>query len=173
MKTHASLGVAASVQRSIRTVVLSLSSGHFGEASIGERSPMPLSSLLRETRSVLCQSSGELLERRKQGYTGAEQWIIGNYAYYPRSRSLSGHDITDPGKPVLTDTVKVDARLINDISTTADGKIPVIREGASSRKNGIVFTTPRIRASKPISDYSDSDGWCAQRICRRALCLSD
>ena len=34
----------------------------------------------------------------------------------------------------------VDARLINDISTTPDGKIGVItREGASSRKNGIVF----------------------------------
>jgi hypothetical protein len=34
----------------------------------------------------------------------------------------------------------VDARLINDVSTTADGKIGVItRQGASSRKNGIVF----------------------------------
>src|SRR5262249_33758521 len=36
--------------------------------------------------------------------------------------------------------IGLDARLVNDVSTTADGKIAVVtREGASSRKNGLVF----------------------------------
>ena len=78
---------------------------------------------------------------------GAEEWIIGNYAYFS---TISDHflvyDISDPAHPKLTDTVKVDARLINDISTTADGKILVIsREEASNRKNGIAFMTLPIR----------------------------
>jgi hypothetical protein len=88
---------------------------------------------------------------------GAEQWIIGNYAYFS---TISDHflvfDISDPANPKLTDTVKVDARLINDISTTADGKILVIsREGASSRKNGIAFyDTSDPAHPKPISEYT-------------------
>jgi len=88
---------------------------------------------------------------------GAEEWIIGNYAYYS---TISDHflvyDISDPAHPKLTDTVKVDARLVNDISTTADGKILVIsREGASNRKNGIAFyDTSDPAHPKPISDYT-------------------
>ncbi len=56
-------------------------------------------------------------------FQGAEQWIIGNYAYYSTipDRFLV-YDISDPANPKLTDTIKVDARLVNDISTTADGK---------------------------------------------------
>jgi hypothetical protein len=56
----------------------------------------------------------------------------------------------------LTDTVKVDARLVNDISTTADGKILVIsREGASNRKNGIAFyDTSDPAHPKFISEYT-------------------
>ena len=72
---------------------------------------------------------------------GAEEWIFGNYAYFS---TISDHfvvfDISDPAHPKQTDSVKVDARIINDISTTADGKVLVIsREGASNRKNGIAF----------------------------------
>jgi len=65
-------------------------------------------------------------------------------------------DISDPANPKLTDTVKVDARLINDISTSADGKILVIsREGASNRKNGIAFyDTSDPAHPKLISEYT-------------------
>jgi hypothetical protein len=71
----------------------------------------------------------------------AEQWIIGNYAYLSSvSDKLWVYDISEPASPKLLDTLTVDARLINDVSTTPDGKIGVItREGASTRKNGIVF----------------------------------
>jgi hypothetical protein len=90
-------------------------------------------------------------------FQGAEQWIIGNYAYYSTiSDRFLVYDISDPANPKLTDTVKVDARLVNDISTTADGKILVIsREGASNRKNGIAFyDTSDPAHPKLISDYT-------------------
>lgn len=90
-------------------------------------------------------------------FQGAEQWIIGNYAYYStiHDRFLV-YDISDPANPKLTDTVKVDARIVNDIMTTADGKILVIpREGASNRKNGIAFyDTSDPAHPKLISEYT-------------------
>ena len=49
-------------------------------------------------------------------------------------------EVTDPSNLVIIDTITVDARTINDVKISADGRIGVItREGASSRKNGIVI----------------------------------
>ena len=90
-------------------------------------------------------------------FQGAEQWIIGNYAYYSTiSDKFLVYDVSDPAHPKLTDTIKVDARLVNDIMTTADGKILVIsREGASNRKNGIAFyDTSDPAHPKLISEYT-------------------
>jgi hypothetical protein len=90
-------------------------------------------------------------------FQGAEQWIIGNYAYYSTiADRFFVYDISDPANPKLTDTIKVDARIVNDISTTADGKILVIsREGASNRKNGIAFyDTSDPAHPKLISEYT-------------------
>ena len=90
-------------------------------------------------------------------FQGAEQWIIGNYAYYSTiADRFMVYDISDPAKPKLTDTIKVDARIVNDIMTTADGKILVIsREGASNRKNGIAFyDTSDPAHPKLISEYT-------------------
>jgi hypothetical protein len=90
-------------------------------------------------------------------FQGAEEWIIGNYAYYSTvSDRFLVYDISDPAHPKLTDTVRVDARLVNDISTTPDGKILVIsREGASNRKNGIAFyDTSDPAHPKLISEYT-------------------
>jgi len=90
-------------------------------------------------------------------FQGAEQWIIGNYAYYSTiADRFFVYDISDPTQPKLTDTIKVDARLVNDIMTTADGKILVIsRENASNRKNGIAFyDTSDPAHPKLISEYT-------------------
>ena len=92
-------------------------------------------------------------------FATAEEWIFGNYAYVSTiADRFLVYDISDPAKPNLTDTVKVDARIINDISTTADGKILVIsREGASNRKNGIAFyDTSDPAHPKPISEYTET-----------------
>jgi len=92
-------------------------------------------------------------------FEAAEEWIIGNYAYLSTiSDKLLVYDISDPAHPKLTDSIKVDARLVNDVSTTADGRILVIsREGASNRKNGIAFfDTSNPAHPKPISEYTET-----------------
>ncbi|HEX8692443.1 MAG TPA: hypothetical protein VF746_08500 [Longimicrobium sp.] len=49
-------------------------------------------------------------------------------------------DVTDPARPALTDSVVVDARAVNDVAVSADASLAVItREGAQSRRNGIVL----------------------------------
>ena len=92
-------------------------------------------------------------------FEAAEEWIIGNHAYLSTiSDRLLVYDISDPSQPKLTDTIKVDARLINDVSTTPDGRILVIsREGASNRRNGIAFfDTSDPAHPKPISEYTET-----------------
>ncbi|MGE0441582.1 MAG: Ig-like domain-containing protein [Gemmatimonadales bacterium] len=50
------------------------------------------------------------------------------------------YDITDLGNPVKTDSVRVDARTINDVTVSPDGRYGVLsREGASNRVNGVVI----------------------------------
>jgi hypothetical protein len=55
-------------------------------------------------------------------------------------------DVTDPASPVLTDSIQLDARRINDVKIHPDNRVGVVtREGASNRRNGIVLldlTTP-------------------------------
>lgn len=49
-------------------------------------------------------------------------------------------DVTDPANMQIIDTVTVDARTVNDVKVSEDGRTAVItREGASNRKNGIVI----------------------------------
>ncbi|MDW3652271.1 MAG: Ig-like domain-containing protein [Bacteroidia bacterium] len=49
-------------------------------------------------------------------------------------------DVTDPANIVGIDTFTVDARTVNDVKVSEDGKVCIIsREGASNRKNGIVI----------------------------------
>ena len=49
-------------------------------------------------------------------------------------------DVTDPANMKIIDTVTVDARTVNDVKISADGRVGVMtREGASDRKNGFVI----------------------------------
>ena len=92
-------------------------------------------------------------------FQAAEQWIFKNYAYVSTiSDKLLVYDISDPANPKLTETLKVDAHNVNDVSLTADGKIGVItREGASSRKNGIIFLdTSDLAHPKVLSEYTET-----------------
>jgi hypothetical protein len=50
------------------------------------------------------------------------------------------YDITDLNNPVKTDSVQVDARTINDVTVSPDGRYGALsREGASNRVNGVVI----------------------------------
>jgi uncharacterized protein YjdB len=87
----------------------------------------------------------------------SEEWIVGHHAYLSTiADKVFVYDIADPANPKLLDTLKVDARIINDISTTPDEHIGVFtREGASNRKNGIVFLDTTDPAHlKVLSEYT-------------------
>ena len=96
----------------------------------------------------------------QEEFQAAEEWIVGNYAYV--SSIMAGrlwvYDISDPSHPTKVDSLAFDARVINDISTTPDGKIGVIsREGASNRKNGIVFLdTSQPAHPKVLSEFTET-----------------
>jgi len=49
-------------------------------------------------------------------------------------------DVTNPDSMIIIDTITVDARTVNDVKISEDGRVGVItREGASNRKNGFVI----------------------------------
>ena len=71
----------------------------------------------------------EGLDGRDYAVTGT--WGADGHAYF--------WDVTDPSSIHLVDTVRVNARTVNDVKVSPDGKFAVIgREGASDRKNGLV-----------------------------------
>ncbi|MGH7538281.1 MAG: LVIVD repeat-containing protein, partial [Gemmatimonadales bacterium] len=91
----------------------------------------------------------------------AELWLHpdGKHAYLSTiGDRLYAIDISDPAKPVITDSVLVDARVVNDVMTTEDGKYGVMtREGASSRRNGIVMLSFEDPAHpKPIAEFTET-----------------
>ena len=67
-------------------------------------------------------------------------------------------DISDPANMTIIDTIKVDARTVNDVKISENGRVGVIsREGASNRKNGLVI----LDVSDPfnvriINEYNDN-----------------
>jgi plastocyanin len=96
-----------------------------------------------------------------KGFAAAELWLHpdGKHAYLSTlADRLYAIDIADPAKPFLTDSVLVDARVVNDVMTTEDGKYGVMtREGASTRKNGIVILSFEDPAHpKAIAEFTET-----------------
>ncbi len=71
----------------------------------------------------------------------SELWPFGKYLYVATLKDeLRVYDLSNPASPQLTETLKIDARSILDVSLTDDGRIGVLtREGASNRQNGLLF----------------------------------
>ena len=83
-------------------------------------------------RSALATSEVWVYPNGKVAYLGT---ILGGDRVYVIN-------VADPANPTIVDSVVVNARTINDIMTSEDGKVMVItREGADNRKNGIVVAT--------------------------------
>jgi hypothetical protein len=71
----------------------------------------------------------------------ADLWVFGNVAYLGTfgDDKLRVFDISDAANPVLTDSIQVDARRINDVmANPEEGFAIMTREGAANRVNGIV-----------------------------------
>jgi hypothetical protein len=94
-------------------------------------------------RTVEVLGRGPVIDRHTsdlwvwEGVDGRDYAITGTWG-------AAGHayfwDVTDPSAISLIDTVRVDARTVNDVKVSEDGKFCVIsREGASNRKNGLVI----------------------------------
>lgn len=91
-----------------------------------------------------------------------EVWVhpSGKYAYLGTSGGgdrMYAIDISDPSKPVVTDSVMANTRRVNDIMTTPDGKFLVFtREGAADRKNGLVICSLEDPAHpKQIAEFTE------------------
>ena len=70
-----------------------------------------------------------------EGADGRDYAYVGTFMY----DWMKAWDVTDPASPVLTDSVQLDARRINDVKIHASNRIGILtREGASDRRNGIV-----------------------------------
>ena len=77
-----------------------------------------------------------------EGVDGRDYAYIGTFLW----DWMKVWDVTDPASPVLTDSLQLDARRINDVKIHPNSRVGIVtREGASSRRNGIVLldlTTP-------------------------------
>ncbi len=73
-----------------------------------------------------------------EGQDGRDYVYTGTHANGGGERMFAW-DVTDPENPVLTDSVVVDARVVNDVKVSDDASWAIItREQASNRANGIV-----------------------------------
>ena len=65
-------------------------------------------------------------------------------------------DITDMNNIVRTDSIRIDARTINDVTVSPDGRYGVLtREGASNRVNGVVILDLAVPAHPKIASTFD------------------
>ena len=96
-------------------------------------------------------------------FTTEEVWIHpdGKHAYLGSGGGgdvLITMDISNPAKPVITDSLIENTRRVNDVMTTKDGKWMVFtREGASDRKNGFVIASLEDPAHpKKVADFTEN-----------------
>jgi len=89
-----------------------------------------------------------------EGIDGRDYAYVGTFGH----DWMMAFDVTDPTQPVLTDSVQVDARRINDVKIHPNNRIAIItREGASSRRNGIVLLDLADPAHPTImSEYTET-----------------
>jgi hypothetical protein len=89
-----------------------------------------------------------------EGVDGRDYALIGTFMH----DWAKVFDITDPANPTLTDSVQLDARRINDVKIHPNNRIGILtREGASSRRNGIVVLDLSSPAHpKIISEFTET-----------------
>lgn len=90
----------------------------------------------------------------------ADIWPQNGYVYLGthQANQIRTYNVSDPANPVLTDSVEVDARVINSVKVSEDGKwLAATREGAANRRNGIVFFSLADPAHpKLVSEYTET-----------------
>ncbi|MGB1842246.1 MAG: Ig-like domain-containing protein, partial [Longimicrobiales bacterium] len=89
-----------------------------------------------------------------EGVDGRDYAYIGTFMW----DWMKVWDVTDPANPVLTDSLQLDARRINDVKIHPNNRLGIVtREGASSRRNGMVFLDLSTPAHPTIlSEYTET-----------------
>src|SRR5258705_230431 len=115
----------------------------------------------RATITATARTGIEVRGRVPITVSAAELWVppSGTCAYLSTiADRVYAIDVTDVTHPKIVDSMMTNARIVNDIMTTEDGKYGVFsREGASDRKNGIVvFDASNPCHPKPVSEYTQT-----------------
>lgn len=89
-----------------------------------------------------------------EGVDGRDYAYIGTFMW----DWMKVWDVTDPENPILTDSLQLDARRINDVKIHPNNRLGIVtREGASSRRNGMVFLDLSEPAHPTIlSEYTET-----------------
>jgi hypothetical protein len=89
-----------------------------------------------------------------EGVDGRDYAYIGTFQY----DWMKVWDVTDPGSPILTDSLQLDARRINDVKIHPNNLVGIVtREGASDRRNGIVVLDLSTPAHPTVfSEYTET-----------------
>ncbi len=91
----------------------------------------------------------EGVDGRDYAVTGT--WSANGWAFF--------WDVTDPTNIVKTDSIQIDARTVNDVKVSPDGRYAALsREGASNRSNGVVILDMSTPAHPTIASTFDSNG---------------
>jgi hypothetical protein len=97
----------------------------------------------------------------RSAYPTSEVWVHpnGKVAYLGTLQAGIVYvvDVSNPSAPTIADSVVLNARVVNDVMTSEDGKVLVMtREGADNRKNGIaIYTLDDPLHPKPASEFVD------------------
>jgi len=89
-----------------------------------------------------------------EGVDGRDYAYIGTFQH----DWMKVWDVTDPGSPILTDSLQLDARRINDVKIHPNNLVGIVtREGASDRRNGIVVLDLSTPAHPTVfSEYTET-----------------
>ncbi|MFN8571466.1 MAG: Ig-like domain-containing protein [Gemmatimonadaceae bacterium] len=126
-------------------------------ASIGNRTAETLVKLAERDVRRSATLMGSIV---RSAFSTSEVWVHpnGKVAYLGTlGDRLYTINITDPTKPTIVDSVVANTRHVNDIMTSADGRVLVFtRENADNRRNGIVICTlDDPLHPKPVAEFTE------------------
>ena len=115
---------------------------------VAQAGPLTARSSFRATEREVVQQLEVVGQGRESRVRTTDFWVFEghdgrDYALSGAKRA-DGHafvwDVTDPANIFKTDSLQVDARSVNDLKVSPDGRYATLtREGASDRRNGLVL----------------------------------
>jgi hypothetical protein len=90
----------------------------------------------------------------------SDLWPQNSFVYVGthQANQVRTYDVSDPTNPVHTDSQAFDARVVNDVKVSEDGRwLVATREGAANRRNGILlFSLADPAHPRLVSEYTET-----------------